>query len=150
VTEPHLQARKIGTFRQVLVASPGWASQLARLKSPEGIATFPFVGNTALREHSRWTFLRGRSERRVVVVHPTVSLDATLAVREAVCQGIGLSVLPDFAVAGDQAAGRLIEVLPQWSLPAGGIYAVYPSARYRAAKVRAFVDLLTEHVAQTA
>ena len=77
--------------------------------------------------------------------HPAISLDATLAaVREAVRQGAGLSVLPDFAVADDVAAGRLISVLPKWSLAAGGIYAVFPAARFRPAKVRAFVALLAE------
>ena len=40
------------------------------------------------------------------------------------------------------AAGRLIQVLPQWRLPSGGIHAVFPAARFRPAKVRAFVELL--------
>jgi DNA-binding transcriptional LysR family regulator len=72
----------------------------------------------------------------------SIFLDATLAVREAVCEGAGLSVLPDYAIAGDLASGRLVQVLPQWRLPSGGIHAVFPSARFRPAKVRAFVDLL--------
>ena len=74
----------------------------------------------------------------------SVFFDATLAVRGAVCEGMGLSVLPDFAVEDDIAAGRLIHVLPQWRLPSGGIHAVFPAARFRPAKVRAFVDLLAD------
>ncbi|MBW8858054.1 MAG: LysR family transcriptional regulator, partial [Bradyrhizobium sp.] len=35
-------------------------------------------------------------------------------------------------------------VVPRWRLPSGGIHAVFPAARYRPAKVRAFVDLLVE------
>jgi DNA-binding transcriptional LysR family regulator len=42
----------------------------------------------------------------------------------------------------DIAAGRLVRLLPGWSLPAGGIHAVYPPAKYRPARVRAFVDIL--------
>jgi len=45
-------------------------------------------------------------------------------------------------------AGRLIQVLPKWRLPSGGIHAVFPAARFRPAKVRAFVDLLAEREAQ--
>jgi DNA-binding transcriptional LysR family regulator len=148
LAETSQQARKIGAFRQVLVASPAMARQVAGLSHPEGIAGLPFVANTALRDHLRWSFSLNERERQVVNVQASIFLDATLAVREAVCQGAGLSVLPDYAIAGDLAAGRLIEVLPQWRLPSGGIHAVFPAARFRPAKVRAFVELLAERVQQ--
>lgn len=140
--ETGLQARRIGTFRQLLVVSPAMAPQVARLSRPQDIASLPFVANTALRDHHTWNFSFNEIERQVVTVQASVFLDATLAVREAVCHGMGLSVLPDYAVEADLAAGRLIHVLPQWQLPSGGIHAVFPAARFRPAKVRAFVDLL--------
>lgn len=142
LTETNLQARKIGTFRQLLVASPSMQSQIERLSSPEELANYPFIANSALREPLRWNFSLNEIERCSVSVHASIFLDATLAVREAVREGAGFSVLPDYLIADDLATGRLIQVLPQWSLPAGGIYAAFPSARFRPAKVRAFVDLL--------
>jgi DNA-binding transcriptional LysR family regulator len=140
--ETGLQARRIGTFRQLLVASPALGPLVSGITRPEGIAALPFVANTALRDHVRWHFALNEIERQVVHVQAALFLDATLAVREAVCSGAGLSVLPDYAVANDLASGRLIHVLPQWQLPSGGIHAVFPAARFRPAKVRAFVDLL--------
>lgn len=148
LAETSLQARKIGSFRQLLVASPAMQSQVARLTLPQDIANLPFIANTALRDHLTWNFSRNEIERQVVNVQASIFLDATLAVREAVCQGAGLSVLPDYAVADDLAAGRLIQVLPQWHLPSGGIHAVFPAARFRPAKVRAFVDLLADREQQ--
>ena len=148
LAETSVQARKIGSFRQLLVASATMKSQLARLARPEDIAKLPFVANTALRDHLRWTFSLNKTKRQVVNVQASIFLDATLAVREAVCQGAGLSVLPDFAIADDLAAGRLIQVLPQWHLPSGGIHAVFPAARFRPAKVRAFVELLADREQQ--
>ena len=144
LAETSQQARKIGTFRQWLVAPKSMAAQVARLTRPDEIATLPFVANTALREHSRWMFSHDEAEQQAVTMQPSIFLDATLAVREAVCEGAGLSVLPDYAVAEALAAGRLVRVLPQWQLPSGGIHAVFPAARYRPAKVRAFVELLAE------
>ena len=144
LAESGLQARKIGAFQQLLVAAPALASKVARLKRPEEIAALPFVANTALRDPARWQFTSSDGQRKTVTVHPSILLDATLAVREAVIHGAGLSVLPDYAIAQDLAAGRLIPVLPTWRLPAGGIHAVFPSARFRPAKVRAFVDMLME------
>lgn len=150
LTELHLQARQIGTFRQLLVAAPSWRERVARLAGPEDIAALPFVANTALRDHSAWSFKRTETQQRQVRVHPLIFLDATLAVREAVREGVGLSVLPDFAIANDLATGRLIQVLPHWGLPSGGIHAVFPTSRFRPAKVRAFVDLLVERVRMSA
>jgi DNA-binding transcriptional LysR family regulator len=37
-----------------------------------------------------------------------------------------------------------VRVLPRWTTPEQGIYAVYPSHRLIPAKVRAFVDFLEE------
>ena len=148
LAETGLQARRIGAFRQLLVASPTLTPQVARLTHPEDIAKLPFVANTALRDHLRWDFALSEIERQAVNVQATIFLDATLAVREAVRNGAGVSVLPDYVVADDLVAGRLIQVLPQWQLPSGGIHAVFPAARFRPAKVRAFVDLLADREQQ--
>ena len=144
LAETGLQARKIGTFRQVLVAAPAMGARVAQFTRPEDIANLPFVANSALRDPLRWDFALNDTERQVVNVQASIFLDATLAVREAVFHGAGLSVLPDYAVADDIAAGRLIEVLPRWRLSSGGIHAVFPATRFRPTKVRAFVDLLAE------
>ncbi|EON90554.1 LysR family transcriptional regulator [Marinobacter lipolyticus SM19] len=143
LAESNLQARQIGTFRQLLVAPPAMRAEMERLTGPGDIAGLSFVANTALRDPLRWNFSLNEIERRNISVQASIFLDTTLAVREAVRQGAGLSVLPDFAVADDLEAGRLLQVLPQWSLPAGGIHAVFPSARFRPAKVRAFVEVLS-------
>ena len=140
--DSNLQARQIGTFKQLLVAPAALRSRIARLRHPDDLAALPFVANTALREPLRWTFADADDARRSVTMQASIFLDTTLAVREAVRLGAGLSVLPDYALGDDLASGRLIQVLPQWQLPAGGIHAVFPSARFRPAKVRAFVDLL--------
>jgi DNA-binding transcriptional LysR family regulator len=142
LTDTALQARRIGAFRQLLVASPALARQLTRASRPKDLERLPFVANTALREPCQWTFTRGENERELVKLRASIFVDATLGVREAVFQGAGLAVMPDFVVADDLAKKRLIHVLPQWQLPSGGIHAVFPPAQFRPAKVSAFVDLL--------
>ena len=144
LADSHLQARRIGTFRQLLVAPPQLRARVRRLKHPEDIGQLPFVANTVLRDPLRWHFSLNDIERCEVNVQASLFLDATLPVREAVLQGAGISVLPDYAIADDLAEGRLIHVLPKWSLPSGGIHVVFPTARFRPPKVRAFVELLAE------
>jgi DNA-binding transcriptional LysR family regulator len=69
--------------------------------------------------------------------------NSTPAVLAATLAGAGISVLPDFLAEEHIDAGRLTRLLPDWSLPAGGIYVVYPAARFRTPKVTAFVAMLT-------
>ncbi|MDI1299584.1 LysR family transcriptional regulator [Methylotenera sp.] len=145
LTQTGLQGRKIGSFRQLLVASPSMQSQIEQLSDPEDLTKLPFIANSALREPLRWNFSLNDIEHKNVSMQTSIFLDATLAVREAVLKGAGLAVFPDYAIADDLKSGRLMHVLPQWSLPTGGIHAVFPSARFRPAKVRAFVDLLVNN-----
>ncbi len=138
-----LQARRIGSFRQLLVAAPEFAASLAA-DEPEDLATWPFIANGALKEPLLWRFGRGDFERRTVRMRQALAINATPAVLAATLAGGGLSVLPDFQVAEHVASGRLAIVLPSWTLPSGGIHAVYPTARFRPPKVTAFVAMLID------
>jgi DNA-binding transcriptional LysR family regulator len=138
-----LQARRIAAFRQLLVGARAFAKQIAKAKEPDDLTTLPFVANTALRDPLFWRFSRGDLERRSVRVQASIAINTTPAVLQAIHAGGGLSVLPDFLVAEDIAAGRLLHALPEWRLPSGGIYAVYPASRFRPPKITTFVDMLT-------
>lgn len=142
-----LQARRIGTFRQFLVAAPDFAARLD-VRQPEDLAALPLIANTALREPLVWNFVRGDFDRRTVTMREAFSINATTAVLEATLAGGGLAVLPDFLAANPLAEGRLVQILPDWALPSGGIYVVYPAARFRPQKVTQFVSMLVEHIRQ--
>ncbi|WP_239508160.1 LysR substrate-binding domain-containing protein, partial [Proteus mirabilis] len=70
------------------------------------------------------------------------AINTTPAVLAATLAGGGLSVLPSYLATELIEAGRLVAILPDWSLPAGGIHVVYPTARFRPPKVTAFVAML--------
>jgi DNA-binding transcriptional LysR family regulator len=148
LADSSLQARKIGVFQQLLVAAPAFADRIAAVRDPDDIASLPFVANMALREPLLWQFSRGDLDRRAVRLQARIGIDTTPGVLEVVRAGGGLSVLPDFLAADELASGQLIHVLPEWSLPSGGIYTVYPAARFRPRKVTAFVEMLIAAVQQ--
>ena len=64
--------------------------------------------------------------------------------REAAIAGMGIIAQPDFIIDQALADGRLVPVLPEWEVPAIGIYAVYTSRSHLAPKVRSFIDYLVE------
>ena len=147
LTDSSLQARRIGTFRQLLVAAPEFAARM-RLQTPEDLAMAPLIANTALREPLTWSFSRGDFDRRSVTMKEVMSIDATPAVLQACLAQGGLAILPDFLIARPLAEGRLIRLLPEWDLPSGGIHVVYPAARFRPQKVIRFVSMLAAHLKQ--
>jgi DNA-binding transcriptional LysR family regulator len=61
--------------------------------------------------------------------------------------GGGISLQPSFMVADDLTRGDLVEVLPGYSSVELGIYAVYPSRKHVAPKVRALISYLSERLA---
>jgi DNA-binding transcriptional LysR family regulator len=55
---------------------------------------------------------------------------------------------PDYLVADELGAGRLIRLLPEYKTPATPVYAVYPYSNFLSAKTRAFIDFLAARFAQ--
>ncbi|WP_304169984.1 LysR family transcriptional regulator [Phenylobacterium aquaticum] len=144
LTDSNLRARRIGSFAQILVGTPDLAARLPDGASPDELAQLPFVANSVLRDPLGWAFTNSDREARSVRCSATLAIDATLGALEAVRAGIGASILPDFAVQADLASGRLVRLLPGWSLESGGIYAVTPATRFRPARVTAFLEVLAE------
>ncbi|EJL27379.1 transcriptional regulator [Caulobacter sp. AP07] len=144
LSDSRLQARRVGSFRQILVCGPAFAQQVRDLQGPEDLAALPFVVNPALPDPRRWRFTDADGVSLVVQVRPSLVVDATPVVHSAARAGAGLAILPDYTVAEDLAQGRLTHVLPAWSLPSGGIDAVFPAARFRPVAANAFANLLAQ------
>jgi DNA-binding transcriptional LysR family regulator len=62
--------------------------------------------------------------------------------REAAVAGAGIAGLPVMISEDAVRSGRLVELLPEARLPVGEVYAIYPSRRFQAMKVKAFLDFL--------
>jgi DNA-binding transcriptional LysR family regulator len=60
----------------------------------------------------------------------------------------GVILQPTFLVGDDLAAGRLVEILPEYRSIELGIYAVYPTRKHVAPKVRALVNFLEEKLSK--
>ena len=141
-----LRARKIGEYEEVVVCAPSLVAEVGEIKRPEQLRRQPWIANAAFKAPRRWVFSR-RGERVQVTTAAHLAANQTAAVHACVLAGIGLSVLPDFFVAPDIETGSLVRVLPDWSIRTGGVYAVFPPARFRPQRVTAFVEVLEEVLA---
>ena len=149
LADSSLQATRIGSFTEWLVASPLLFEGRAMPRQPRDLTALPFIALSVLAQPLTWTWTSasGRS-RRTLRFEQVMSANTSHAVRSAALAGGGLAVLPDYSIKAEVAAGRLVKVLPGWSLPESGIYAVFPATRHRPQKVQAFVEMLRLHAPQ--
>ncbi len=139
-----LIARKIGGFQQVLVGAVKDVAKLGAIEHPAELQSLDFIANMSLSDPLQWAFEDQEKQGVSVKLANTLSIDSAPAILEAVKGGAGVAILPDFLVREDLHTGKLIQVLPNWTLPEGGIFAVYPASKFRPVKVTAFVDMLRD------
>jgi DNA-binding transcriptional LysR family regulator len=63
-------------------------------------------------------------------------------VRAAALAGGGVALMPRIVCAKDEAAGRLVRVLPRYSAQGATLHVVYPSAAHVPARVTAFSEFI--------
>lgn len=73
-------------------------------------------------------------------------MDDSLSLRDAAVRGVGVAVISDILVSDELADGRLVQVLPDWKLPAGRVWAVYPKRGKLPAKTAGMLDALVAGV----
>ncbi len=138
LTDSSNLARKLKDFEELVVCSPETLKN-HQITKPEDLATLPFIANLAIGGQTKWTFNRGRSAK-TVEMQQAISMNITLAIRNTVLAGSAFTILPDLLVNQDIAEGKLIRLLPDWSLRTGGVYIVSPPSRLRSSAVQAFLD----------
>jgi DNA-binding transcriptional LysR family regulator len=140
-----LVARKLMTLDHVLCGAPSYFQRVGVPASPEVVRGMERVQFTLSGHADEWVFTRAGQTQRVPV-NGRYKVSSSLAVRDALRAGFGVSLVPRVYVQDDLDRGALQAVLPDWLPVETYVYAVYPSRRHMVAKVRAFVDFLVEEL----
>ncbi|KPP80854.1 MAG: LysR family transcriptional regulator [Oceanicaulis sp. HLUCCA04] len=77
-----------------------------------------------------------------VKVDGRLSLNGASAAVAAACAGSGIGCVPSWAARAAIADGRVVSLMDDWTPEARELWAVFPSNRYLAHRVRLFVDFL--------
>jgi DNA-binding transcriptional LysR family regulator len=138
-----LVARHVGEMRRIVVASQDYLKRRGEPKTPGEIASHDTILFGAMTAAPDWRFVEGGSEIRVAISprFSTNSADAAIQYAEA---GGGLTRVMAYQAAASLKAQRLRIVLAAFEQPAMPIHIVYPTSRLLSAKVRTFIDLVTE------
>jgi DNA-binding transcriptional LysR family regulator len=138
-------ARRLGTDRRVLCASPAYLARKGQPRHPSELAVHDLLEHTTRRDSSEWT-LRGPDGAVTVPAEGRVAADNIVVLRTLVLDGAGIGSMPGTVISGDLEAGRVVRVLPDWSFPEVGMFAIHTHGRHPPARVRAVLDFLADNL----
>jgi DNA-binding transcriptional LysR family regulator len=142
-----LIARRLCQVRRLVVGAPEYFDRRGRPAHPTELADHDCLGYAYLPSPEVWRFVDvGGAEATVTPRGPLRANNAD-ALTPTLLAGLGLAIQPEFAVWEYLAAGRLEQVLPDWSLPPIALHLVTPPGRLRPVRVGVLIDFLVERLA---
>lgn len=140
-----LVARRLGTARFIVSASPAYLEQHGRPETPDDLKRHHCL--LYGRGGQGFTFrFQGPNVLASVHLHGRFVANNHDVLRNAAQTGLGVAIMPNNLCIQAIRDGSLVSLLNGWNLPEHGIYAVYPSPRHLTPKVRSFVDFLSERL----
>jgi DNA-binding transcriptional LysR family regulator len=143
-----LTAEPIAEIDWVVCAAPDYLARHGRPAKPSDLASHAcLLHANALPDDHIWRFLAPKGAPKgvaVVRVNAALYSNSAIALRKAAIAGLGLALVPRYAVADDLATGQLVTVLPRNRVPSRTLFAVYPGSSAAPTKVRIFVDFLAK------
>ncbi|WP_295893414.1 LysR family transcriptional regulator [uncultured Vibrio sp.] len=137
-----LIAKKLATDKRIVCASPEYIAQHGKPIDLDDLKQHRCIKQAGL---DIWPF--NTSEGPVnIKVKGNIRVDHGEAVRDAAIHGLGVAMCAQWLVYKQLESGELVELLDEYPLNDGAaIWAVYPSSRLLASKVRAFLDFFSEY-----
>lgn len=140
-----LNARRLGSSRLRLLASPEYLARHGRPQEIEDLPKHRLLGFTAPASLNIWplTYEHGNG----LPVQPTIAASSGETLRHLALSHAGIVCLADFLTQNDVANGRLVPVLEAATLPwKQAVWAVFYKQGTLAPRVAALVDLLAHRL----
>jgi DNA-binding transcriptional LysR family regulator len=126
-----------------LVASPRFLDRFGTPDEPRDLKQLQCLMFTEYGASKPWKFVRGKETVSVKGMCHWHS-NSGHCLLSAARNSLGLAYLPDYYVAADVEAGRLVRVLEEWGGVERDVVAIYQHRRHLSAKVRLFVEFMQQ------
>lgn len=137
-----LIARKLAQDTRIICASPDYLAQYGEPRTPKELLKHQMIKLAGL---DTWLFDTPKGEQRIKV-QSHLQIDNGESVRDACVDGIGIALCSRWIAYRQLQRGELVQVLADYPLISEtAIWAVYPSSRLLAPKVRAFIDYFSAY-----
>ena len=146
IQDSSLTAKRLMLTRYYVCASPEYIRRSPNIVKPEDITNHNCLLFPIPNFRTRWLFKDDRDKITKVPINGNTIISSAIGLRQCALASMGLTLLPHWLIDEDLALGRLIKVLPSYSVTATDFvtsaWLVYPSRSYIPSKVKVFVDFL--------
>ncbi|MDR7375937.1 DNA-binding transcriptional LysR family regulator [Rhodoferax ferrireducens] len=142
-----LVSKRLASTRMLVCASPQYLAAHGTPQVPADLAGHAVIAYSYWASKDDWQF-DGPAGPVSVRTRACMHTNSGDTCRAAALAHQGVILQPSFLVGADLAAGRLVQLLPGYQAMEMGIYAVYPTRKHVAPKVRALVDFLAGEFAR--
>jgi DNA-binding transcriptional LysR family regulator len=144
-----LVARRLGPCRHAVVASPDYLDRHGTPTTPDELKHHSIISFRYQESAREWHFRSPDNKTVSVAVSGSFQANNSLALREALLGGIGITRTPTFVVGEDIQTGRLRPILANYETLEVSIFLVYPQRQHLSPKVRAFVEFFVERISDS-
>ena len=137
----NLVAQRLWPFDLLMAASPAYLARRGPLHQPVDLVRHDCLMYSGSGPAKTWS-LHGDAGSLSVTVDGPLRTNSARALAAGAEAGLGITLLPEWALCEALAAGRLQAVLPLWNGGRAWFWVVRPSRSLVPARVRVFIDHL--------
>lgn len=139
-----LIARRLASVRQCLVASPCYWAAHPKPQHPSDLAEHACIRYANAADQSIWRFVDSQGHETRVKVDGSLMVGGGNTELPALRAGLGVGLLPDFAIWADVQAGKLEVAQPDWHAPDLTLHLLTPPGKGRPKRLDVFSDFLVK------
>ncbi|WP_175734193.1 LysR family transcriptional regulator [Burkholderia ambifaria] len=139
-------ARRLGHVRRVLVASPRYIEKHGLPEEPTDIVGHPFIRVTGLFNDGQLRLMSPSKSVRPTPINVVVSTSHWRPVYELLLNGAGIGVLQEHVCIDALESGRLVRLLPDYTVPGFDLHALLPVTRPVPSKTQVVMKIIEDYL----
>lgn len=149
IEDSNLHIVPLARVEQVLVASPSYLNQSAPISRPEDLKNHDLIPLTIMKNFQYLSFQHvTRDENVSIEMGSRLSTNNVLVSKSLCMQGHGIARILHLDIQKELLNGGLVEVLPEWKLPAFALYAIISKHEQQPMKVQRCLEALKQYFSQ--
>lgn len=150
LSDSSLVARHLAEWNNVICAAPAYLRRMPAIDHPQQLQGVDWLALNTVAHQAYLNFSGPGGESCKLRLEARVAANSMIALRQFTLDGLGVSAQPEPEVREALEEGRLVRLLPDWTLPPFGIYAVTPRRDAQPAKVKVAIEALRRHLGGSA
>ena len=150
ITDQSVIARPAGMITLPLTAAPALLRSRSPVKALADLKSWPWISlaGSQFWSNKEITLFGRDGAEQTLRFSPILISEGVTSIREAVRDGLGIALLPDWLIKDELDSGDLVQVLPKWKGKDLPIHVVYAGQRVLPTRVSAFIDFAVSYLAK--